>query len=332
MLTIEKNEGDVGMADFRVGVDVGATNIKIGLFDGEMALQDQMQTLTDQEADIDRLLDVIVSLVHRLLAQNGLSIDGIEGIGTALPSYIDYERGFVVETSNIMSLNNAPVRDLLAERLGTRVLIENDANAAAIAEHELGAGVGFDDMIYAQLATGIGGGLILNGKLYRGIHGMAGEIGHMFVSDSTGYPCSCGVTGCVQSISSGAYMAKYATDRIKEGYDSSILNYAGTLTNIDMEAVGKALLTNDSLALELVNRGAEYLGRMFQSLNQIFDINIFVYGGGVAKLGSRFIDRMIAAYRHHSLIDQHYPARFIPAKFGDRAGMYGAALLLGLPK
>ncbi len=317
------------MAGFRVGVDVGATNIKIGLFDGEMALQDQMQTLTDPEADIDRLMDVVVGLVRRLLSKNDLTLDGIEGVGVALPSYIDYERGFVVETRNIMSLNNAPVRDILHERLGVPVIIENDANAAAVAEHEMGAGVGFDNMIYAQLATGIGGGLILNGKLYRGIHGMAGEIGHIFVSDSTGYPCSCGVTGCVESISSGAYMAKYATDRIKEGYDSSILNYAGTLSNIDMEAVGKALLTNDSLALELVNRGAEYLGRMFQSLNQIFDINIFVYGGGVAKLGSRFIDRMIACYRHHSLIDQHYPAQFIPAKFGDRAGMYGAALLLG---
>ena len=316
------------MGSYRIGIDVGATNIKIGLFDGDMTLLDQMQTLTDQEADLDRLMDLIVGFVRRILGKNGLELAGVDGIGVALPSYIDYERGFVVETSNIMSLNNAPVRDMLTDRLGVRVAIENDANAAAIAEHELGAGVGFENMIYAQLATGIGGGLILGGKLYRGMHGMAGEIGHMFVSDSTGYPCSCGVTGCVQSISSGVYMAKYATDRIKEGYDSTILNYAGTLSNIDMEAVGKALQTNDSLALEVVSRGAEYLGRMFQSLNQIFDINIFIYGGGVANLGGRFIDRMIAAYRHHSLIDQHYPARFIPAKFGDKAGMYGAALLL----
>ena len=217
---------------------------------------------------------------------------------------------------------------MLSSRLGVRVQLDNDANAAALAEHQLGAGVGHDDMIYTTLATGIGGGLILNGKLYRGMHGMAGEIGHMFVSDSTGYPCTCGVVGCVQSISSGAHMAKYVTDRIKEGEDSSILNYAGTLSNIDMIAVGKALRTNDSLALEVVNRGAEYLGRMFFSLNQIFDINIFIYGGGITKLGSKFIDRMVAAYRHYSLNDQRYPAQFIPAKLGDQASVYGAALLL----
>ena len=313
---------------YRVGIDVGATNMKIGLFDGEMKLLDMMQTLTDQEADLNRLLDFIEGSVRQLLTRNELTTGDLEGVGAALPSYIDYEKGLALETSNIMSLSNAPVRDLLRARLDVNVVLENDANAAALAEHTMGAGVNYDNMIYTALSTGIGGGLILNGKLYRGMHGMAGEIGHMFVSDSTGYPCSCGVTGCVQSISSGANMAKYATDRIKEGYDSSILNYAGTLSNIDMEAVGKALQSNDPLALEVVNRGAEYLGRMFHSLNQIFDINIFIYGGGVAKLGSRFIDRMIAAYRHHSLIDQHYPAQFIPAKFGDRAGMYGAALLL----
>lgn len=320
------------MKHYRIGIALGATNMKLGLFSEDMQLLDQLQTLTDPEADLDRLMDFIDALVRHLLEKNELSMDDLMGVGAAFPSYIDHERGVILDTDNIMNLTNAPVRDLLTERLGTHVVIENDANAAAVAEHVLGAGKGFDNLIYAALSTGIGGGLILNGKLYRGVHGMAGEIGHVFVSDSTGYPCPRASSGCVQGISSGAYMAKYVTDRIKEGYDSSILNYAGTLSNIDMEAVGKALKNNDALALEVVNRGAEHLGRMFHTLNQIFDINIFIYGGGVAKLGNRFIDRMIAAYRHYSLIDQRYPAQFIPAKFGDRAAMYGAALLLTLPQ
>ena len=150
----------------------------------------------------------------------------------------------------------------------------------------------------------------------------------MLISDSTGYPCSCGVTGCVESISSGLHMAHYVTDRIKEGSDSRILDYAGTLSNVDMVAVGKALASGDPLALEVVSRGAEYLGRMFHSLNMIFDINVFVYGGGVTQLGKRFVDRMIAAYRHHSLMDQRYPAQFLPAELGEQAGIIGAALLV----
>ena len=117
-------------------------------------------------------------------------------------------------------------------------------------------------------------------------------------------------------------------DRIKEGEESRILDYAGTISNIDTLAVGRALNVNDPLALEVVNRGAEYLGRMFHNLNQIFDINVFVYGGGVTNLGHRFVDRMIAAYRHHSLMDQKYPARFLASELGSRASLVGAALLV----
>jgi len=312
----------------RIGIDVGATNIKVGLFDENMNMIDHIQTLIDQDADLTRLMDYIAALAKRIAAKNNIEVKDLLGVGAAFPCYIDYSNGIALDACNIMALSNAPVRDMLSERLGVPVIVDNDANAAALGEHRMGAGMGNDHMIYAALATGIGGGLIINGRLYRGMHGMAGEIGHMFVSDSIGSPCLCGVTGCVQSISSGANMAKYVTDRIKEGEDSTILNYAGTLSNIDMEAVGKALKGNDPLALEVVNRGAEYLGRMFHSLNQVFDINVFVYGGGISKLGSRFIDRMIAAYRHYSLIDQRFPAKFIPAKFGDQSGLYGAALLL----
>ena len=315
------------MCKYAVGIDVGGTNIKIGLFDQDMNLVRHVQSLTDKEIEAEMLMDHLQFQVQQILREEGLANSDLCGVGAAFPSYIDAKSGIVIETSNIIALNDQPVRDMLAQRLGVPVYLENDANAAALAEHEMGAGRGYDDMIYATLSTGIGGALILNGKLYRGVHGMAGEIGHMFISDSTGYPCSCGVIGCVQSISSGAHMARYAMDRIKEGVESRILDHAGTLANIDLVAVGRALTSGDSLALEVVSRGAEYLGRMFHSLNQIFDINVFIYGGGVAKLGSRFVDRIIAAYRHYSLMDQKYPTQFIQAALGDFAGMTGAALL-----
>lgn len=316
------------MKKYAIGIDVGGTNSKIGLFDSEMHLVRVINTLTDKELEADELLDILSGQAEQLMKEQGLTRADVRGVGAAFPSFIDSKNGVVLETSNIISLTDQPVRDMLSERLKLPVWLDIGANCAALAEHELGAGRGHDDMIYATIATGIGGALILNGKLYRGIHGMAGEIGHMFISDSTGYPCSCGVTGCVQSISSGIHMARYVTDRIKEGMDSRILDHAGTLSNIDMRAVGKALNSGDPLALEVVSRGAEYLGRMFHSLNMIFDINVFVYGGGVTKLGKKFIDRIIAAYRHYSLMDQRFPAQFLPEELGDDAGMIGAALLV----
>ena len=314
------------MKDYVVGIDVGGTRIQLGLFDGAYKSLAEKHFLTDKEIGAAEMMDLLAAQVRKLVAQAGLTLDDIRGVGAAFPSYIDYEKGVCVETSNIMSLNDQPVRDMLSERLGLPVYVDNDGNLSALAEHELGAGKGFDNLIYAELSTGIGGGLILNGKIYRGMHGMAGEIGHMLISDSIGYPCGCGVIGCVQSISSGLYMARYAMDRIKEGEESRILDYAGTISNIDTLAVGRALNVNDPLALEVVNRGAEYLGRMFHNLNQIFDINVFVYGGGVTNLGHRFIDRMIAAYRPHSLMDQKYPAKFLAAELGHRASLVGAAL------
>ena len=316
------------MREYAIGIDVGGTNIKVGLFDQNMNAIKYLQTLTDTELEADQMMDHLADQVRRLLDQTHLTSENIRGVGAAFPSFIDCKSGVVVETSNIIALNDLPARDMLAERLDLPVYLDNDANAAALAEHTMGAGRGHDDLIYVTISTGIGGALILNGKLYRGMHGMAGEIGHMFISDSAGYPCSCGVTGCVQSISSGMHMARYATDRIKDGVESRILDHAGTLSNVDMVAVGRALVSGDSLALEVVNRGAEYLGRMFHSLNMIFDINVFVYGGGVTKLGKRFIDRIVAAYRHYSLMDQKYPAQFLHAELGDEAGTVGAALLV----
>ena len=316
------------MRDYVIGIDVGGTNIKLGLFDGGMQLVSELKYLTDKDATATELMNYLAQQVRALLEKAGLSLRDVKGVGAAFPSSVDFRRGVTLESINIVSLNEQPVRDLLEKRLEVPVFVDNDANLAALAEHRFGAGRGYDNMIYAALATGIGGGLILNGQLYRGMHGMAGEIGHMFISDSTGYPCGCGVNGCVQSISSGIYMARYAMDRIKEGEESRILDYAGTLSNVDLVAVGRALQMNDPLALEVVNRGAEYLGRMFHNLNQIFDINIFVYGGGITKLGHRFTDRMVASYRHHSLIDQKFPAKFLPAELGERAGIIGAALLV----
>ena len=316
------------MRDYVIGIDVGGTNVKLGLFDGGMQLVSELKYLTDKDATANELMNYLAQQVQALVEKAGLKLRDVKGVGAAFPSSVDFRRGVTLESINIVSLNDQPVREMLEKRLQLPVFVDNDANVATLAEHRFGAGRGYDNLIYATLATGIGGGLILNGQLFRGMHGLAGEIGHMFISDSTGYPCGCGVSGCVQSISSGIYMARYAMDRIKEGEESRILDYAGTLANVDLVAVGRALQMNDLLALEVVNRGAEYLGRMFHNLNQIFDINIFVYGGGVTNLGHRFTDRMVASYRHHSLIDQKFPAKFLPAELGERAGIIGAALLV----
>lgn len=316
------------MKKYVMGIDVGGTKTMYGVFDDRMNLVRVIQRSTDKEFTPEQMMDQMTAHMSELLQGAGIAPEEVRGVGAAFPSHIDFNRGVIIETCDIPQLNNVPVREMLEKRIGAPVWLDNDCNAKALAEHRLGAGRGHRDMIYVDISTGIGGGLILNGDLYRGIHGAAGEIGHMFVSDSLGYPCGCGVTGCVQSISSGPNMAKYAINSIKEGYESSILRYAGTLSRIDMVAVGRAFAENDALAIEVAERGAEYLGRMFQSLYQIFDINVFVLGGGVMKLGARFMDMITASYRRYSQMELKYPAHFLSAELGDNTGMIGAALLV----
>jgi len=313
---------------YRIGVDAGGTKVAYGLFDEGDRLVDRSQHPTVIEADGPAFSDQMIEAIARLMEKNGLRPRDMLGIGVCMPSFILFDEGYVCMTSAMVNIRDFAMRDYLQSRLLMPVILDNDSNVAALAEHRFGAGRGSRHMVYMAVSTGIGSGLILNGELYRGIHGSAGEIGHMFVSDSTGYPCGCGVSGCVESIASGANMAKYAMDRIKEGAESRILDHAGTISRIDMLAVGKAFSEDDPLAIEVVERGAEYLGRMFQSLYQIFDINVFVYGGGVMKLGERFVSRIIAAYRRHSQMEYRYPAQFLPAELGDNAGMIGAALLV----
>lgn len=311
-----------------IGVDVGGTKTRFALFGKDMKPIGERKIPTDPELDADEQMNRIVRNVDELLKEYGMSRNDVRGLGAAFPSHIDHKAGRIVETCDIPQLNDLPAQEILSEALDLPVVIENDSNAAAVAEHRMGAGRGYRDMIYVSVSTGIGGGLILNGDLYRGIHGAAGEIGHMFVSDSLGYPCGCGVTGCVQSIASGPHMAEYAMNRIKEGAESSILRYAGTLSNVDMVAVARAFEEDDPLAVEVVERGAEYLGRMFQSLYQIFDINVFVYGGGVMKTGPRFAGMIRRVYRSYSQMEIRYPAQFLPGELGDAACTIGAALLV----
>ena len=316
------------MKQYTIGIEVGGTNVRSALFDDDMQCVCTHHTATDSELTAEELVNLLAGHVRELMQTADVTSEQVRGVGATFPSYIDYNQGILLETSNIFSLNNVPIRDMLSNALNLPVWIDNNANAAALAEHCMGAGRKHSSMVYVTISTGVGSGLILNGQLFRGMHGMAGEIGHMFVSDSTGYPCGCGVTGCVQSIASGASMARYAMERIKEGVESRILDYAGTFSRIDMIAVGKAYSEGDPLAKEVVERGAEYLGRMFRSINMILDVNVFVCGGGVMKLGDAFMQKIIQSYRRYSLTESRFPSSFLKAELGERAGVIGAALLI----
>lgn len=183
-------------------------------------------------------------------------------------------------------------------------------------------------MIYMTISTGIGCGFIINGEMFRGTHGFAGEMGQMFVSDTEGYGNARMNAGVVQSIASGPQLARRAREQILAGRESRILAHAGTHDAIDCEHIGRALAEDDALAGEIIDYAADYLGRTLVSFFELTDIGTIVYGGGVTKLGPRLTQGMIDHFYRLSHGAQRVPVDFRPAALGDDAGLIGAALLV----
>ncbi|MBA7654162.1 Glucokinase [subsurface metagenome] len=214
----------------------------------------------------------------------------------------------------------------MKEKYRVNTFLINDAGAAALGEHRLGAGRGVSNLIYLTVSTGIGGGIIINGKLYSGQCGGAGEIGHMTI-DVNGPRCNCGNTGCFEVLASGTAVAKEAIRRIRQGEGSSLIEIvAGKIENITAEKVEVAARDGDSLALDIISRAAIYLGVGMVNLVNIFNPEMIIVGGGMAKMGDLLLNpaRQVVKERAFQLSAQ--AVRIVPAQLGEDAGVLGAAI------
>lgn len=316
------------MAQYRIGVDVGGTKIAYGLYNAHYELCGKLIEKTNTTLQPDDMMDQMSSHIRKLLDSCSLSLKDVAGVGAAFPSHIIFDQGLVVTTSNLATWDNVPVRDVLSKKLGVPVLIDNDANVAALAEHRLGAGKGSRDMIYITISTGIGGGLIINNQVFRGTYGAAGELGHILMSDTSRVICGCGNRGCAEAQASGTGMTKYFKIRLLEGESSIVPALAGGFDNITPYFIAKGVEQGDALAIETFDRTADQLGRLFGSMYQIFSIATVVYGGGVSKIGAPLMDRVRERFAYYTPMSLKYPMNLVPAHFGDEVGILGAALLI----
>ena len=184
------------MSTYRIGIDAGGTKVAYGLFDQENRLLDRFQQPTPIEADGPAFCAMVIDSIHAILEKNRLTLADLAGIGVCMPSFILFEQGYVCMTSAMVNIRDFAMRDYLAQRLGVPIVLDNDSNVAALAEHRFGAGQGSRHMIYMAVSTGIGSGLILNGQLFRGSYGWAGECGHMLITPDQGELCGCRNRGC----------------------------------------------------------------------------------------------------------------------------------------
>jgi glucokinase len=241
-----------------LGIDIGGTKTALGLGDGAGAIHAAERLPTPLSGDPRADLRVIVEHCRALLAANGLRIEQVTGVGVSLPSPLDTELGVVLNPPNLPSWHGTPVRGLLAEALGRPVAIENDANAAALAELRFGAGRGARDLVFLTMSTGVGAGLVTGGRLVRGVASSAGEVGHIPV-EWDGEGCSCGLRGCLEAYTGGAAWTRRLARLTPP--DSGVARHAGAPEHARPEHVVAAAREGDAFALAELARYNDYLAR-----------------------------------------------------------------------
>lgn len=313
---------------YTVGIDVGGTKTALGLFDDRHALVEKRAMESEPGLGFEEMLGLIGQELGGLLSAAGAGRSELKGVGLGLPGHVHFEQGLLLTAPNLPNWAGKNVRDEASKRFGVPCLADNDANVAALAEFTAGAGRGSQNMAYVTISTGVGCGLVLGGKLFHGTYGAAGELGHLFVSDSGRIRCGCGRTGCVEAMSSGTGMANYAKLRIAEGAKSILPGLAGGADHVTAKHIALAVKAGDPLAAEVVDRAAEGLARAFYNVYQLINCETLVYGGGVGKLGPALFDRVKQRFFELIPLARDYPMRFLPARLGDDAGICGAALLV----
>lgn len=311
-----------------VGVDLGGTNIVAGALpeDGSevVALRSE-PTRANQgaEAVIDRIVRMIDTVIAETIAQTGITRKDVVGIGVGAPGPLDRERGVVVTTPNL-GWTNFPLRDVIAERTGLPVRIDNDANCATLGEWWLGAARGATNVVGMTIGTGIGGGIILNGRLYHGSSDVAGEIGHTTI-DVTGRRCKCGNYGCLEAYASGPSIAERAREALAGDDGSLLLKLVnGDAEKITAATVYEAAKRGDDVAIEVVRETARLLGAGVANLLNIFNPDVVVIAGGVTHAGDALFEPLRREVRKRAFRPAVEACRIVPGTLPGSAGVVGA--------
>ena len=306
-----------------VGIDIGGTNIVAGTVaeDGSELLG-LVSEPTFSEQGADAVMTRIVKLTRAsMAAARGKEIAGI-GIGS--PGPLDTKTGVVLLTPNL-GWTNFPLRDRLTQALGLPATLDNDANCAIFGEWWRGAARGAGHVVGLTIGTGIGGGIVLGGEVYRGASDIAGEIGHMTI-DSTGRLCKCGNYGCLEAYASGPAIAARAVEGIRPGTETSLPKYVnGDLSKITAQLVYEAAHDGDEYAREVVKDTAKFLGAGVASIINIFNPEVVVVCGGVTLAGDRLFEPLRAEVRRRAFKPATDVCRIVPGELTGTAGVYGAA-------
>lgn len=314
------------MSKFVIGVDLGGTKINTGIIDesGKIILSIKVPTLAKEGPY--PVIERIKKSIYDVLIEANMKLEDIKGIGIISPGPIDSEKGLVVNPSNLPGWDHIPIVKLLKEEFKLPVMLDNDANAAALAEYMFGSGRGLKNFVYITVSTGIGGGIIINGKLYRGTNSNAGEVGHMTINYN-GPKCNCGNFGCFETYASGTAIARYAKKAVFDNRTTLIKELAGE-NEITAQHVFEAAIKEDPVAIELIDEEAFYLGVGISNIIAFANPERIALGGGVSKQWDMFYSRMMETINERSLKSMIDVCQIVKSELKDDIGILGAAAII----
>jgi glucokinase len=306
-------------------VDLGGTKILTAVADGDGRWLGEDYRPTEVELGPEGVIARIIASLREALARAGAAGAALSAIGVAAPGPIDFERGVIVEAPNMPGWHELPLAARIGAAFGCPAVLENDANAAGWGEFVAGAGQGARHLVYLTVSTGIGGGLVLDGRLYRGATGSAGELGHIVI-DPAGPVCGCGARGCLEALASGTALAREGQAAATDGR-SPMLGRVATEREVTAEDVADAAAAGDAAARSIIAAAADALGQGLSDFVNIFNPDVIVIGGGAAKIGAPLLDPAVAAMRARAFQRPAMHVRVLPAALGDRAVAAGVLAL-----
>ena len=311
------------MKPYAFGVDLGGTTVKLGLFETNCNLIEKWEIPTRTGNHGENLLPDIAEAMLRKLSEKGIDKDQVEGVGMGVPGAVVNDR-FVKPCVNLEQWGGFDVAEALEALCGFPAKIVNDANAAALGEMGAGGGKGRKNVVFVTLGTGVGGGVIVDGKLLAGVHGAGGEIGHIKVKDTHDTPCGCGKRGCLEQYSSATGIVNETKKFLASSDAPSKLRELETITAKDIFDLAKA---GDAVALAQVEEMTRLLGKALAAVSCVCDPQVIVLGGGVSRAGSIITDNVAKWFREYA-----FPAsectEFALAELGNDAGIYGGVQMI----
>jgi len=320
---------------YAIGVDLGGTNLRIAAVEERGALMEKVTLGTQVQRGRDYVVGQMTDAIRHVITKyqdHGQLI----GIGIGVPGFIDMDTGTVRESPNLPGWSDYPVHKDIESRLGTKVVLENDANAAAMGEKWLGAGRDTNDMVMYTLGTGVGGGIVVDGRLWHGMNGMAGELGHHTVLPD-GHPCGCGNHGCLEQYASATAVVRMAREAVAKGMSDALANASRNDVEFSSKVIYQLAIQGDKAAQEVFNTVGRSLGIAVGNMVNALNFPMYVIGGGVSSAWDAFHDSMFEELHTRSFIYRvTAPEAVKPgakrtivtrALLGSDAGLFGAARL-----